>query len=95
ALYGAQTQRAINNFPVSGEALPEAFISSRILIKSAAARANQTLECITPAQSNAIQNASEELLNDPNLMTHFPVDVYQTGSVTSSNMNANEVIATI
>jgi fumarate hydratase class II len=95
ALYGAQTQRAINNFPVSGEALPEAFIRSLILIKSAAARANQTLECITPAQSNAIQNACEELLNDPDLMTHFPVDVYQTGSGTSSNMNANEVIATI
>ena len=95
ALYGAQTQRAINNFPVSDERMPEAFIRSLILIKAAAARANQNLECITPEQSAAIQNACDDLLNDKNLMQHFPVDVYQTGSGTSSNMNANEVIATL
>lgn len=95
ALYGAQTQRAINNFPISGEPLPEAFIRSLILIKAAAARANQILECITPDMSKAIQNACDELLNADDLMQHFPVDVFQTGSGTSSNMNANEVIATL
>lgn len=95
ALYGAQTQRAINNFPVSGEPLPEAFIRALILIKAAAARANETLKCINSEQSQAIQSACEVLLSDTNLMTHFPVDVYQTGSGTSTNMNANEVIATM
>ncbi|MBJ7538777.1 class II fumarate hydratase [Marinomonas transparens] len=95
ALYGAQTQRAINNFPISDEPLPEAFIRSLIMIKAAAARANESLECLTPDLSKAIQNACEELLNDKHLMQHFPVDVFQTGSGTSSNMNANEVIATL
>lgn len=95
ALYGAQTQRAINNFPISGEPLPEAFIRSLILIKAAAARANESLKCLTPALSKAIQNACDELLNADDLMQHFPVDVFQTGSGTSSNMNANEVIATL
>ncbi|MDB4837326.1 class II fumarate hydratase [Marinomonas sp.] len=95
ALYGAQTQRAINNFPVSGDPLPEAFIRSLILIKSAAARANETLACLTPELSQAIQNACNELLEGDDIMQHFPVDVFQTGSGTSSNMNANEVIATL
>lgn len=95
ALYGAQTQRAINNFPVSGEGMPESFIKALIQLKSAAAKANLELECITPEIAGAIEKACAELLEDPNLMTHFPVDVYQTGSGTSSNMNANEVIATI
>jgi fumarate hydratase, class II len=95
ALYGAQTQRAINNFPISGEPLPEAFIRSLILIKAAAARANESLECLTPEMSKAIQQACDELLNVDDLMQHFPVDVFQTGSGTSSNMNANEVIATL
>ncbi|WP_421856043.1 class II fumarate hydratase [Marinomonas sp.] len=95
ALYGAQTQRAINNFPISDEPLPEAFIRSLILIKSAAARANESLECITPEMSKAIQSACDELLNADDLMQHFPVDVFQTGSGTSSNMNANEVVATL
>jgi fumarate hydratase class II len=95
ALYGAQTQRAINNFPISGEPLPEAFIRSLILIKAAAARANESLKCLTPGLSKAIQNACDELLNADDLMQHFPVDVFQTGSGTSSNMNANEVIATL
>jgi fumarate hydratase class II len=93
ALYGAQTQRAINNFPISGETLPEAFIRSLILIKAAAARANELLDCLTPAVSKAIQNACDELLDGDNIMQHFPVDVFQTGSGTSTNMNANEVIA--
>ncbi|MEO9656025.1 class II fumarate hydratase [Marinomonas sp.] len=95
ALYGAQTQRAINNFPISDEPMPEAFIRSLIMIKAAAARANEKLACLSPELSQAIQNACDELLNDEQLMTHFPVDVFQTGSGTSSNMNANEVIATL
>lgn len=95
ALYGAQTQRAINNFPISGEPMPEAFIRSLILIKSAAARANNTLQCLTSEQSEAIQQACNDLLNTDDLMQHFPVDVFQTGSGTSTNMNANEVIATL
>ena len=95
ALYGAQTQRAINNFPISDEPMPEAFIRSLIMIKAAAARANEKLDCLSPELSQAIQNACDELLNDEQLMSHFPVDVFQTGSGTSSNMNANEVIATL
>ena len=95
ALYGAQTQRAINNFPISDEPLPEAFIRSLILIKAAAARANESLECLTSEMSTAIQSACDELLDSDNLMQHFPVDVFQTGSGTSSNMNANEVIASL
>lgn len=95
ALYGAQTQRAINNFPVSGKQLPESFIRALLLIKAAAAKANVELGQVPEAMGEAINQAVELLLEDPNLMSHFPVDVYQTGSGTSSNMNANEVLATI
>ncbi|MGB2065596.1 MAG: class II fumarate hydratase [Marinomonas gallaica] len=95
ALYGAQTQRAINNFPVSGQSLPEPFIRALVQLKQAAARANKSLDCITAEMSSAIDEACSELLQQPNLMQHFPVDVFQTGSGTSSNMNANEVIATL
>ncbi|MGE8363119.1 lyase family protein, partial [Pseudomonas sp.] len=94
ALYGAQTQRAVNNFPVSGQRMPEAFIRALILAKAAAARANVDLEQILPAQGDAIVAACQELLAG-NFIAHFPVDVFQTGSGTSSNMNANEVIATL
>jgi len=95
ALYGAQTQRAINNFTVSGQRMPEAFIRALLLAKIAAARANVGLEQITPAQGQAITDAARELLDSADLMRHFPVEVYQTGSGTSSNMNANEVVATL
>ncbi|CUB04719.1 class II fumarate hydratase [Marinomonas fungiae] len=95
ALYGAQTQRAINNFPVSGQSLPEPFIRALISLKQAAARANLRLDCLSEPMANAIDQACTELLDDPALMQHFPVDVFQTGSGTSSNMNANEVIATL
>ncbi|SBS32248.1 Fumarate hydratase class II [Marinomonas aquimarina] len=95
ALYGAQTQRAINNFPVSGQSLPEPFIHALISLKQAAARANLRLDCLSEPMANAIDQACAELLKDPELMKHFPVDVFQTGSGTSSNMNANEVIATL
>lgn len=95
ALYAAQTQRAINNFPVSGLRLPEKFIRALLLIKSAAAQTNVELEQISEEMGVAITLAVNQLLDDPALMSHFPVDVFQTGSGTSSNMNANEVLATL
>ncbi|GGX98941.1 class II fumarate hydratase [Vogesella alkaliphila] len=95
ALYGAQTQRAVQNFPVSGQRLPEDFIRALLLAKLAAARANVALGQLTAEQGDAIAAACRQLLDDAALMTHFPLDVYQTGSGTSSNMNANEVIATL
>jgi len=97
ALYGAQTQRAVDNFPVSGERMPVAFIRALLLVKQAAAGANLRLKQLPPAVGHAITDACQRLLamGDAELMTHFPVDVFQTGSGTSSNMNANEVIATL
>jgi fumarate hydratase, class II len=95
ALYAAQTQRAINNFPVSGLRMPESFIRALLLVKSAAANANVTLEQIPEKMGEAIQQAAANLQEDPLLMSHFPVDVFQTGSGTSSNMNANEVLANL
>ncbi len=95
ALYGAQTQRAIENFPVSGQRLPRAFIRALLSIKSAAAQANARLECLDKAQAAAICKACDTLLGQTTLMKHFPVDVFQTGSGTSTNMNANEVIANL
>ncbi|MGI4840705.1 MAG: class II fumarate hydratase [Janthinobacterium lividum] len=94
ALYGAQTQRAVNNFPISHQRMPTQFIRALILAKAAAAHANIELEQISAAQGNAIVGACEQLLAG-DFMQHFPVDIYQTGSGTSSNMNANEVIATL
>jgi len=95
ALYGAQTQRAVNNFPISGQVMPQPFISALLKIKAAAALANKELTVITPEIADAIVAATNKLLNDKNMMNHFPIDVYQTGSGTSTNMNANEVIAHI
>jgi len=95
ALYGAQTQRAINNFPVSGLKLPESFIRALLFIKSAAASANMTLLGLPKEKGVPIKQAIDTLLADSNLMEHFPVDIYQTGSGTSTNMNANEVIANL
>ena len=95
ALYGAQTQRAIDNFPVSGKTMPETFIRALLTAKSAAAQANAKLELLPLNVAKAISEVVAELLASPDLMSHFPVDVYQTGSGTSSNMNANEVLATL
>lgn len=95
ALYGAQTQRAVNNFPVSGRTMPENFIRALLLIKSAAASANMALSTIPKPIGEAIIKATETLLSDDTMMANFPVDVFQTGSGTSSNMNANEVLATL
>jgi len=93
ARYGAQTQRAVLNFPISGQRMPLAFIRALILAKSAAARANIELEQIKAEVGEAIIQACTELLEDSELIQHFPLDVFQTGSGTSTNMNANEVIA--
>tara|TARA_B100001123_G_scaffold242730_1_gene271387 strand:- start:269 stop:1651 length:1383 start_codon:yes stop_codon:yes gene_type:complete len=93
ALYGAQTQRAVDNFPVSGKAMPMGFIQALIQVKKAAAQANLELATLEQPVGDAICSACDQLLADPTLMRHFPVDVFQTGSGTSTNMNANEVIA--
>lgn len=95
ALYAAQTQRAINNFPVSGAAMPEAFIKGLLLAKKSAALVNKKLALLDKDIADAIAQSVDDLLADHNLMTHFPVDIYQTGSGTSTNMNANEVLATL
>ena len=92
ALYGASTQRAVLNFPISGRPMPEAFIQSMGLIKSVCATANERLGRLSESKANLIRQAAEEVFNGK-LSMHFPVDVFQTGSCTSSNMNANEVIA--
>ncbi|MDD1967129.1 class II fumarate hydratase [Pseudomonas putida] len=94
ALYGAQTQRAVNNFPISQLRMPAQFVRALLLAKSAAAQANLELKQISEGQSKAIVTACKELLSG-DYMAHFPVDVFQTGSGTSTNMNANEVIATL
>ncbi|KRG43994.1 aspartate ammonia-lyase [Stenotrophomonas pictorum JCM 9942] len=94
ALWGAQTQRAVENFPVSGQRMPRAFIRALGLIKGAAAEVNAGLGLLPKGVAKAIQSAAAEVaagMHD----AHFPIDVYQTGSGTSSNMNANEVIATL
>ena len=95
ALWGAQTQRAIDNFPVSGQPMPEAFIRALLQAKAAAAKANVELGMLEQPIGEAIVGAVNALLEDDQLMSHFPVDVFQTGSGTSSNMNANEVVATL
>jgi fumarate hydratase class II len=84
AYWGAQTQRAVENFPISGRPIPSAVIRALALIKAEAARVNK--------QPKAVADAAEEVANGL-LDDQFPIDVFQTGSGTSSNMNANEVIA--
>jgi fumarate hydratase class II len=92
ALWGAQTQRAVNNFPVSGRTLPRAFVRALALIKQAAAQANAELGLLEPQLAMAISAAAAEVAGGAH-DAQFPIDVFQTGSGTSSNMNANEVIA--
>ena len=94
ALWGAQTQRAVQNFPVSGQPMPRGFIRALGLIKAAAAGVNADLELLPKAVAKAVQAAALEVV-DGRHDAHFPIDIYQTGSGTSSNMNANEVIATL
>ncbi|SBV36048.1 Fumarate hydratase class II [uncultured Stenotrophomonas sp.] len=94
ALWGAQTQRAVQNFPVSGQRMPRAFIRALGLIKGAAAEVNAGLGLLPKGVGRAIAAAAAEVAAGAH-DAHFPLDVYQTGSGTSSNMNANEVIATL
>lgn len=92
AYYGAQTARAIENFPISDLRFPRAFIRALGLIKKHAATTNAALGLLPEKMSAAIQQASQEVI-DGELDSHFPLDIFQTGSGTSTNMNANEVIA--
>ncbi|MGQ0632223.1 MAG: class II fumarate hydratase [Sporichthyaceae bacterium] len=92
AQWGAQTQRAVENFPISGERLEPTHIRALGLIKAAAARVNADLGVLEPATAGAIAAAADEVASG-RWDAQFPVDVFQTGSGTSSNMNANEVIA--
>jgi len=94
ALWGAQTQRAIQNFPISGVSMPREFIAALALVKQAAARANRGLKLLDAPVAQAIDAAAAEVAAGAHL-AHFPLDVYQTGSGTSTNMNANEVIAAL
>ena len=92
ALWGAQTQRAVDNFPISGLTMPRRFIAALGLVKWAAAGANAELGLLPTTIAMAIQKAALEVATGEH-DAHFPIDVFQTGSGTSSNMNANEVIA--
>jgi fumarate hydratase, class II len=92
AFWGAQTQRAVDNFPISGLPLPPAFIKALGLIKWAAARTNRELGLLAADVADAIENSALEIAGGKHL-DQFPIDVFQTGSGTSTNMNANEVIA--
>ncbi len=92
AAYGAQTQRAVENFPVSGITMPKAFIQALGLVKQACANANHALGGLDENRRRAISSICDDVI-DGKLMHQFPLDVFQTGSATSTNMNANEVIA--
>ena len=94
ALWGAQTQRAVQNFPISGRPMPRGFIRALGLVKAAAAEVNAGLGLLPKGVAKAVQTAANEVARGEH-DAHFPIDVYQTGSGTSSNMNANEVIATL
>jgi fumarate hydratase class II len=92
ALYGAQTARALANFPISGLRFPRAFLRALGMIKERAARVNLELGLLDKERAMAIMEAAEEVVQGE-LDDHFVLDIFQTGSGTSTNMNANEVIA--
>ncbi|MGY4857495.1 class II fumarate hydratase [Cryobacterium sp. AP23] len=94
ALYGAQTQRAVENFPISGSVLESAQIAALARIKKSAAQANARLGVLDANIADAIAAAADEVITGRH-DSEFPIDVYQTGSGTSSNMNMNEVLATL
>jgi fumarate hydratase, class II len=94
ALWGAQTQRAVENFRISGLTLPRPFIGALGLIKQAAALANESLKLLDARVAQAVASAAAEVAAGQH-DAQFPIDVFQTGSGTSSNMNANEVVATL
>src|SRR5260221_10577803 len=92
AYYGASTRRAVLNFPISGQPFPRRFIRALGLIKKAAAETNLELGLLPQKKVRAIVKAAQEVV-DGKLDNQFPIDIYQTGSGTSTNTNANEVIA--
>src|SRR5438309_305553 len=92
AYYGASTQRAVLNFPISGQPMPRRFIRALGMVKRAAAQTNRELGLLPRRRARAIAAAAQEVV-DGKLDEQFPIDVYQTGSGTSTNTNANEVIA--
>ncbi len=94
ALWRAQTQRALENFPISGTTLEPAHIVAMARVKKSAARINADLGIISAAQAEAISAAADQIIGGAH-HDHFPLDVYQTGSGTSSNMNMNEVLASL
>jgi len=92
ALWGASTQRAVENFPISGQPVPLEVVHAHAMLKWAAATANEETGVVDADVAEAIRRAADEVI-DGNLDEHFPVDVFQTGSGTSTNMNVNEVVA--
>ncbi|WP_256943930.1 lyase family protein, partial [Halobacterium hubeiense] len=92
AYWGAQTQRAVENFPISDATLGRRFVRALGVVKKAAAQANNDLGLLDDEKADAIVEAADEVIAGEH-DDQFPVDVFQTGSGTSSNMNANEVIA--
>src|SRR3989441_6380220 len=92
AYYGASTQRAVLNFPISGQPMPRRFIRALGMVKRAAAQTNRELGLLPRRRARAIAAAAQEVV-DGKLDEQFPIDVFQTGSGTSTNTNANEVIA--
>ena len=93
-LYGGETAKAVDNFPVSGERVPVQVIHWLARIKGAAARVNGELGLLKPATARKIAKAADEIVAGKH-DSQFPIDVFQTGSGTSSNMNTNEVIASL
>jgi fumarate hydratase class II len=91
ALYGAQTARALESFPISGPRFPREFIRAPGLIKKQAAKTNAALGLLPEEVAQAIRQTAQEVI-DGQLDPHFVADIFQTGSGTSTNMNANEVI---
>jgi len=94
ALYGAQTQRAVENFPVSGVRVDPAVVRALARVKAAAARVNERLGVLPADVAEAVAAAAQEVADGAHA-DQFPVDVFQTGSGTSTNMNVNEVLATL
>ena len=92
ALYGASTMRAVLNFPISGLGFPRPFIRALGLVKQSAAKTNMSLGLLDETVGNAVVAAAQEVV-DGALDEHFVLDIFQTGSGTSTNTNANEVIA--
>lgn len=92
AFYGAQTQRAIENFPISHTPMPQPFIQALAYVKLACAESNHNLKALSTEKQEAIQIAAQEIIEGQHYQ-HFPVDIFQTGSGTSTNMNMNEVLA--